>query len=79
MEEIKKRGRKPKYTNEEDRIKALRASWLKAQVKRKEIATEYNKIWRDNNRERVNELAREYERKRRIFRIELRLQSQILD
>lgn len=60
-----KRGRKPKYDNEEDRKKAIQESWRKAQEKRKEKVLEYIKIWRNNNRDHVNELAREYARRKR--------------
>lgn len=60
--EGKKRGRKPKYENEEDRRDALRESWRKAQAKRKEKVLEYIKKWRDDNRDHINELARGYAR-----------------
>lgn len=64
-----KKGRSKKYATEEDRKKAIQESWRKAQNKRREVVLEYVKEWRNNNRDRVNELNRKYTRQKKNIEI----------
>lgn len=66
---VNKKKRSKKYATEEDRKKAIQESWRKAQNKRREVVLEYVKEWRNNNRDRVNELGRKYARQKKNIEI----------
>jgi hypothetical protein len=56
---------KLKYETDTDRLEAIRASKRKYQQKFRVINPSYDKVWRDNNKDRVRETSRIYEATRR--------------
>lgn len=66
-QEIKKRGpgRPKKYLTEEERLAALKTCW--STPERKQYISEYFKVWRENHKERMNELNRNYRARKKAL------------